>query len=141
LRICVKIRGLKIELHIGEGDRQFAPQLLDILCRRRVAFLQFEQDLAVIDTDRRALGERQIVGALRQPDVVEDESEVLVGDLLTDIVLDRMKNLLGALDAGTRWSTDMQLDEPGIDLREKIRADEQRQNHRAPDNRAGDERR
>jgi hypothetical protein len=39
-----------------------------------------QQDLAIIDADRGPGGERQIIDALGQTDIVEDQGEVSVGD-------------------------------------------------------------
>ena len=75
-----QIGGLEIKLHIREGDRQLAPQLLDVVRGRRMALLQLQQDLAIIDADRGPVGERQIIDALGQTDIVEDQGEVSVGD-------------------------------------------------------------
>ena len=64
---------LEIEHRLGEGRRQHLAQLAHVVGRRRMAFLQRDQDHAVIDADRRAVGEGEIVGPRRQADVVDDQ--------------------------------------------------------------------
>ena len=65
--------GLEIERDIRERGRQHLAQLAHIVGGRRVALLERDQDHAVIDADGRAVGERQIVGTRRQPDIVDDQ--------------------------------------------------------------------
>ena len=65
---------LEIEDVLRECGRQHLAQFLDVVGGRRVALLQRHQDHAVIDADRRAVGEGQIVGARRQSDIVDDQA-------------------------------------------------------------------
>ena len=55
-----------------------------------MAVLERDQDLAVVDPDGRAVGESEIVGALGQADVVDDESQVMGRDHAADLVLHRL---------------------------------------------------
>ena len=132
------IGGLEIEQYVGKGLGEREAQLLDVVRRRRMALLQGDQDLAVVDADGRSIGEGEVIGALRQPDIVQDEIQVALGHDLPDLVLDRLEDLLGMLDARARRRTDMELDEPGVDLGEEIGADLKRQHHRPGDDGQGD---
>ena len=89
-----------------------------------MAFLQRHQDHAVVDADRRAVGEGEIVGARRQADVVDDQLAVVLRDDLADLVLDRLEDALGRLDARAGRRADMELDLAAVDQREEVAADE-----------------
>ncbi len=115
---------LEIEQIGREGGRQYLPQLADIVCGRGMTVVERDHDHAVIDCDRRAVGERPVIGPRRNADIVDDQVEVLLRDDLTDLVLDRLKNLVGHLDAGARGRADMELDHAAIDRRVKIAADQ-----------------
>ena len=66
------VGGLEIEGHLGERRRQHLAQLVHVARGRRMAFLEGDQDHAVVDADRGAVREGEIVVARRQSDVVED---------------------------------------------------------------------
>jgi hypothetical protein len=114
---------LKIEDIFRKGRRQRLPQLAHIIGRGEVPVLQRHEDHAVIDADRRAVGEGQIVKARRQADVVDDQLAFACRNNLADLVLDSLKDLLGLLDAGARRSADMKLDLPAIDDRKEVAPD------------------
>jgi hypothetical protein len=97
-------------------------ELLTTLLTRRI--LERHQDHAVIDADRRAVGEGQIIEADRQADIVDDQLALLRRDDLADLVLDSLEDLLGLLDARAGRGADVQLDLPGIDDREEVAPDE-----------------
>src|SRR3984893_9037474 len=78
-------------------------------------FAELNLDNSVIHPDRAAICEGEIIGARRQPDVI----------------LNRLKDFLGALDAGARWSADVQLDPSSVDARKEVGADEDGQDSRA----------
>jgi hypothetical protein len=63
---------LEIKKAAGEGRREDRSQLADVVAGRRMAIRQRDQNYAVIDSGGRAVRERQIVGARRQPDIVDD---------------------------------------------------------------------
>src|SRR5215469_18555376 len=92
--------------------------------------LQRHQDLTIIDTDRRAVAEREIIEPKRQADIVNDQRSVGFGDDLANLVFDRLEDLLGPLDARAGWSADMEFDLSAIDQREKVAANEH-EHHRA----------
>ena len=60
----------------GNAAGSTSRSLRDVVGGRRVALLQRHQDHAVIDADRRAVGEGEIVGARRQADIVDDQLAV-----------------------------------------------------------------
>ena len=124
---------LEVEDGLREGGRQLAAELAHIVVGRRVAVLQRHQDDAVVDADRRAVGEGKIVGACRQADVVDDQVAVALGDGLADLVLDLLEQPLGRLDARAGRRADMELDAAAVDHREEVAADhgEQRARRRA----------
>ena len=86
------VGGLEIEHDIGKGGRQHLAQLAHVVGGRRVAALQRHHDHPVIGADGRAVGEGEIIGARRQPDIVDDQRAVLIGDDLADLVLDRLED-------------------------------------------------
>ena len=92
-----------------------------------MAFLERDQDHAVIDADRRAVAEGEIVVARRQADIVDDQLALVLRNDLADLVLDRLEDLLGLLDAGAGRRAHVQLDLAAVDDREEVAADEQEQ--------------
>ena len=94
------IRRLEIEDLLGKRRRQHLPQLADVVGGGAWPSFSDTMDHAVIDADRRAVREGQIIGARRQTDIVDDQIEVVLGNDLADLVLDRLEDLLGHLDAG-----------------------------------------
>ena len=70
------VGSLEIEHDLRKRGRQRLAQLADVFGGRRMALLERHQDDAVIDADRRAVGEGQIVGARRQADIVDDQLAV-----------------------------------------------------------------
>src|SRR6266481_2989177 len=103
------------DLILGKRLQKDLPELADVIRGRRVAFLERDEDHAVIDADRRSVGESQVVDARRQADVVDDEFPLLFGDHLPDLVLDRLEDPCGLLDPCRRWCTDVKLDLPAVD--------------------------
>ena len=93
------VGSLEIEHDIGKRSRQHLAQLAHIVGRRRVTFLQRHHDHPVIGADGRAVGEGEIIGARRKPDIVDDERAVLVGNDLADLVLHRLEDPFGRFDA------------------------------------------
>src|ERR1700761_7807651 len=92
-----------------------------------MAFLERDQDLAVIVGDEGAIAEGEIVVAGRQADIVQHQAEILVGNRVADLVLDRGKGLFGGLDALPGPGADMERELACVDLREVILADEEEQ--------------
>ena len=127
------IGGLEIEHVLRERSRQHLAQFLDVLGGRLVAILERHLDDAIVDSDRRAVGECQIVGSRRQPDIVYDQRALLFRNDFANLVLDRLENRLGAFDAGSGGSTNVKLDLAAVDEREKVPADGQ-EHHRAETN-------
>ena len=70
------VGGLEIEHALRKGRWQRLAQLADVFGGRRVTLLERDQDRAVIDADRRTVGESQIVCARRQSDIVDDQRRV-----------------------------------------------------------------
>ncbi len=95
-----------------------------------MALLERDLDRAVVDSDRRTVGECQIVGPRRQPDVVDDQSAVFFRNHFTDLVFDGLEDRLGSFDAGSGRSANMKLDLAAVDQREEVPAD-QPQHHPA----------
>ena len=90
-----------------------------------VPVLQRHQDHAVIDADRRAVGEGQIIEPRRQADVVDDQLALARRDDVADLVLDGLEDLLGLLDAGAGRSADVKLDLPAVDDRKEVAPDKE----------------
>ena len=134
------VGGLEIEGHLGEGGRQHLAQLAHIFGGRRVALLERDQDYAVIDADGRAVGEGQIVGARRQPDIVDDQSRSCFGNDLANLVLDRLEDRFGRLDAGPGRRADVELDLAAVDGRKEIAADEHQHHSAEREHQDGDDR-
>src|ERR1700676_3587326 len=111
---------LEIERVFWKCGGQHLTQFLDIIGGRLVAFLQLDLDDTLGDSDRGTVRECPIVGSLRQPDIVDNESPVLVRNDFADLVFDLLEYRLGAFDAGSGRSADMKLDLAAVDKREKI---------------------
>ena len=95
-----------------------------------MTFLERHLDDAVVDPDRRTVGEGQIVGSRRQSDIVDDQRAVFLRNDFADLVLDRLEYPLGGFDAGSGGRANVKLDLAGVDQRKKVAADEQ-QHHGA----------
>ena len=121
---------LEIEHDIGKRGRQHLAQLAHVIGGRRVALLQRHHDHPVIGADGRAVGEGEIIGACRQPDIVDDQRAVGIRDHLADLVLDRLEDTLGALDARPGGCAHMQLNLAAVDQRIEVAADKD-EHHRA----------
>ena len=96
------IGGLEVERVFRECGRQHLAQFLDIVGGRLVAFLQRHLDDAVVDADRRAVGESQIIGSRRQPDIVDDQPAILLRNDFADFVLDGLENRAPWFRSGCR---------------------------------------
>ena len=103
-------------------------------------FSKLDLDNAIIDANGAAVRKGQVVEPLRQADIVENELQILGRDDRPDLVLDLLKDLFGALDAGARRRPDMQLNEAGVDARKEIRADIERQRSGSDDDEERDRR-
>src|SRR4029077_13723723 len=121
---------LEIKGAFRECGGQYLTQFLDVVRGRLMALLQRDLDHAVIYSDRRAIGECQIIGACRQSDIVDDQAAVLFRNDLANLVLDRLEYCLGAFDPGPGGRANVKLDLATVDDREKVAADEGEQ-HRA----------
>jgi hypothetical protein len=88
-----------------------------------MAIIERYHDHAVIDRDRRTVGERPVIGARRHPDIVDDQVQIFFGDDVADLVFDLLEDLLGDLDAGAGGCPDMELDHAAVDRRIEIAAD------------------
>ena len=114
---------LEIEDDLGEGVGKHLAQLAHVVGGRRVALLQRHHDHTVVGADGRAVGEGQVIGACRQADIVDDELPLVLGDHLSDLVLDRLEDALGGLDARSGRRADMELNLPAVDQRKEVAAD------------------
>ena len=86
----------------GNAAGSTSRNLLDVIGGRRVAVLERHLDHAVIDADGRTVGKGEIVGARRQPDIVDDQRALVLGNDLADLVLDRLEDPLGPIRSGFR---------------------------------------
>src|ERR1700730_721031 len=102
---------------------------------------ELDLDNTVIHPDRAAICEGEIICARRQADIIEDKPQILGRNLGADVILDRLKDFLGALGAGARWSADVQLDHSSVHARKEVGADEDGQDSRADHNNSGHGRR
>src|SRR5882757_9062630 len=116
---------LEIERAFGKCGWQRLTQLLDVFGGRLVAFLQLDLDDTVVDSDRGAIRECQIVGSRRQTDIVDNEAAVLFWNDFADLVLDLLEYRLGAFDTGPGGSANVKLDLAAVDQREKVPPNEQ----------------
>ena len=115
------VGGLEIEVASGNAAGSTSRSLRDVVGGRRVALLRATQDHAVVDADGRAVGEGQIIRARRQADIVDDELAFVLRNDLADLVLDRLENAFGGLDAGAGGRADMKLDLAAVDGGKKSR--------------------
>ena len=109
------VGGLKIERHFRKCGRQHLAQLAHVAGGRRVALLEGHQDHAVVRANGRTVGERQVIGTLGYADVVDDEFSLPLGNDLANLVLDRLENGFGRLDAGAGGCANVELDLPTVD--------------------------
>src|ERR1700676_53318 len=131
---------LEIEYVLRECGGQYLTQFLDVVGGRLVALLERHLDDAIVDPDRRAVRECQIVGSRRQSDIVDDQRAVLVRNDLANLVLDRLKYCLGAFNAGTGGSANMKLDLAAVDERKKVPANKQEHQPAEAEHQHGDDR-
>src|ERR1700704_5612922 len=87
---------------------------------RRMALFQCHEDHTIIDADRRAVGEGQIVCARREPDIVDDQLTLTFRDDLSDLVFHGLEYALGALYPGSGRGADMELDLAAVDDRKEV---------------------
>ena len=133
------IGSLKIENVFRKRRRQRLPQLAHIIGGGQVPVLQRYQDHAVIDADRRAVREGQIIEARRQPNVVDDQRALVRRNDVADPVLDCLEDLLGLLDAGAGRGADVKLYLPAINEREEVAPDEEVHGGAESEDRCGDD--
>ena len=134
------VGGLEVEHVLRERCRQHPPQFADVVGARCVAVLERDHDHAVVDRDRRAIGEGPVIGARRHPEIVDDQIEVLLRNDLPDLVLDVLEDLLCYLDAGARRRAHVELDHAAIDRRIKITTDKDEYHGAERENESGDDR-
>ncbi len=134
------VGGLKIKQIFRERRRQHLSQLAHVIGGWSMAIFKGHHDHAVIDRDRRAVGERPVIRARRHPEIVDDQIEVFLRYDLTDLVLDRLEDLLCHVDAGARRRPDMELDHAAIDRRIEIAADKDEHHAAERENEDGDDR-
>src|SRR6202158_4931896 len=131
---------LEIEYVLRECGGQYLTQFLDVVGGRLVALLERHVDDAIVDPDRRAVGECQIVASRWQSDIVDDQRAVLVRNDLANLVLNRLKYRLGAFNAGPGGSANVKLDLPPVEERKKIPANKQEHHRAEADHQHGDDR-
>ena len=83
---------LEIERVLRECRRQHLAQFPDVVRGRLVPVLERHENGAVVHTDRRAVGECEIVGTRRKPDIVDDQRPVPLRNHLADLVFDRLED-------------------------------------------------
>ena len=115
---------LEIEGRVGKGRRQLLAQLANVVGRRRVTFRQLHLDHPIIGADGRTVAEGKIVGTRRQPDIVDDEAALVLGDDLPDLVLDRLEDAFGGFDTRPGRRPDMELDQTAVDERKEVAPDQ-----------------
>ena len=118
------VGGLEIEHAFREARRQRLAQLADVVQRRSVVLFQRDQNHAVVEAGRGAVAEGVIIGTGRQADIVDDQVAFVLGDDLADLVLHRLENLLGLLDACAGRGAHVELNLAAIDDRKEVAADE-----------------
>ena len=96
------VGGLEIEGHRRKGGRQRLAEPAHVIGGRRVSILERHQDHAVVGADGRPVGEGEVVGSLRHPDVVDDEVAISLRNDLADLVFDLLENALRRFDARRR---------------------------------------
>jgi hypothetical protein len=114
---------LEVEGYRRKRGRQHFAQPAHVAGGRRVPLVEGYQDNAVIDVDRRAVSEGEVVGPLRHADVIDNQVALARRDDLADLVLDLLEDAFGGLDAGRRRCADMELDLSPVDGGEKVAAD------------------
>ncbi len=134
------VGGLEIEGIGWKCGREHFTELADIVGCRRVSFLQRHQDHAVIDVDGRSIGEGEIVHALRNADVVDDEVAIALRDNLADLVFDLLEDTLSGFDARGGGRADVKLDLSPVDLGEKIVTDKHQRDAAEHEYQRGDDR-
>ena len=105
-----------------------------------MAFLERHLDDAVVDSDRGTVGECQIIGSRRQPDIVDNQPAVLVRNDFADLVLDRLEYPLGAFDAGPGRGANVKLDLAAVDEREEVPANKHQHHCAEAEYQHGDDR-
>ena len=105
-----------------------------------MTFRQLHLDHPIIGADGRTVGEGKIVGTRRQPDIVDDEAALVLGDDLPDLVLDRLEDASVVsirVPAGARtWSWIM----TAVDERKEVAPDQHEHCSSQPQHGDGDDR-
>ena len=121
---------LEIEHDIRKRGRKHLAQLAHVVGGRRVALLQRHHDHPVIGADGRAVGEGEIIGACRQPDIVNDQRRSVSGTTSRILSSTAWKMPSVRLDARSGGSAHMQLNLAAVDQRIEVAADKH-EHHRA----------
>ena len=135
------VGGQEGEGRTGEVPGQLFAQRLDETGGRAVAFLQRDQDIAVLRADAAGVGIGAVDAADRQADIVDDGVELVGGNDPADAVLDMVEQRRRLLDPGADGRADVEADLPRIDRGEEIAAQHrhQRERHQHHDHEADDE--
>ena len=116
---------LEIEHVLRKRRRQHLTQPANVVGGRCMALFERHQDDSVIDANGRAIREGEIVRPRRQPDIVDNQLAVFLGDDFANLVFDRLENPLGQFNSGSGGCAHVQLNLPAVDGRKEIAADQQ----------------
>src|ERR1700739_928322 len=87
-----------------------------------MSLLQRHQNHAVVHVDGRSIGEGEVVHALRDADIVDDEFAIALRDNLADLVFDLLEDALGGFDARGGGGTDVKPDLSAVDIGKEVAA-------------------
>ena len=116
----------------GEGGAgklpwQIAAQPGDIVGGGRVMRGQGDQHVAILRAYRAIVRKHGVDAAIRQADVVRHGNQLVGGDHVADLLLDKLEAGGVVLDAGAGGAAHVQLDLPGVDQRKEILAEDREQ--------------
>src|SRR5258706_144393 len=94
----------------------------------------------IIDVDGRSVGVGEIVHALRNADVVDDEVAVVLRDNLADLVFDLLEDTLSGFDARGGRGADVKLDLSAVNLRKEVPTNQRQHDTAEREHQHGDNR-
>ncbi len=119
------------ERDAGEALRQHFAQLLDVVGRRRVAFLERDLDVAVLLADDAGVVVGQVDARDREADVVDHRLDLLRRNDFAHDLLHGGELVRGFLDARADLRAHVHQDLAAVDRREEVAAEERHQRERA----------
>ena len=122
---------LKEELHAGELSRQLLAQFPDVALGRVMMFgVQAHQDLGIAGSHHAGVAVRQIDSRIRQPDIVQDGDQLVLGNLLPQIGFHLIGQPRRFFHPQAGASTHVQAHRASVNVREEVFAEEEHQAHR-----------